>query len=75
MLGIESLGLNNPDQVVIVIINLVFLVISFKGLEGLDYAKMLRKPYHNRALLLHVLLSVALAYLVSNFVLTVMFKG
>ncbi|NLY63164.1 MAG: DUF1146 domain-containing protein [Erysipelothrix sp.] len=75
MLGIESLGLNSPLPIVVLIFYLIFLVLSFLALEGLDYAKILRRPYHTRALLLHLLLSLALAYLSTNFILAVIYKG
>ncbi len=69
------LGLNSPNSMVVFIMYMLFLIISFFALEGIDYAKILRKQYHRRGILLHTLLSVALAYLVTRFFLVVLFKA
>ena len=71
----ESLGLNSPHEIVVFLMYIIFLVICFLGLESIDYTKILRKEYYNRGILLHTLLSIALAYLVTNFFLAVLFKA
>lgn len=75
MQGIEFLGLSSPNSFLTLLLYLVFMVLSFLALEGLDYSKILRKPYQHRALLLQLLLSLALAYLSTNFFLVVMFSA
>ncbi|NLC33733.1 MAG: DUF1146 domain-containing protein [Erysipelothrix sp.] len=69
------MGLSSPNSFLTLLLYLVFMVLSFLALEGLDYSKILRKPYQHRALLLQLLLSLALAYLSTNFFLVVMFSA
>lgn len=75
MQEIEFLGLSNPNPIVVFIMYIIFLMLSFFALESVDYSKILRKELSNRAILLHTLLSVALAYLLTNFFLAVVFQG
>ncbi len=71
MLGIESLELN---RIVEIIFYLGFLFASFNALEAIDYSKIIRKGFEGRAIIIHTLLSVGLAYLCAKFFLTIIYS-
>ncbi len=71
----EFLALNNPSYLIRVIFHLTFLVITFFALEGIDWAKVMRKNYYQRGILIHTLVSIAISFLVTKFFLTILFKA
>ncbi len=63
-----------PDLVFRILLHLVCFVLAFYALEGLDFTKILRKGQSLKALILLFLLSMALGYLVAQFLLMLAFR-
>lgn len=57
------------QPIMIIISHLLFIVITFWALQAIQYEKWLKKNHVMQARLLFVLLSVAIGYTVSKFLL------
>lgn len=74
MREIVFLGLNNPQALFNIILHVVIMVMAFYTLEAIDYAKILRPERRHKAPMLHIFLSIALGYMVSQFILVLLFR-
>lgn len=75
MLGTASLVPSSPTFLIRSIFHISFLVITFFALEGIDYAKILRKTHYRQGILVHTLLCIAISYLVTKFFLTILYQA
>lgn len=75
MREIVFLGLNNPSFLIRAIFHIGFLILTLIVFEGIDYAKVMRKTHYRQGILVHILLSIAVSYLVTKFFLTMIYSG